>query len=166
VTISLIAAVAANGVIGDRGKLPWRLPDDMARFRALTMGHPVIMGRPTFESLGRPLAGRRNIVLSRDPGRRIEGCVVVSSLDAAREAAADEAARAGGEAFVIGGAAVYAMFLPEARRMYLTWIDAMMDGDTTFPAVDWSLWRVTSETRGPPAAAIPHRFVDYERSGG
>jgi len=165
VTISLIAAVAANGVIGSRGKLPWKLPDDMARFRALTMGHPVIMGRPTFESLGRPLVGRRNIVLSRDPERRIEGCVVVSSLDAAREAAAVPAAPAGGEAFVIGGAAVYALFLPEARRMYLTWIDAEIDGDATFPAVDWSQWRVIGETRGPPAAVLPHRFVDYERSG-
>ena len=165
-TISLIAAVAANGVIGRGGKLPWRLPDDMARFKALTMGHPVIMGRPTFESLGRPLAGRRNIVLSRNPALSIEGCVVVSSMEAAREAAAEETAPAGGEAFVIGGAALYALFLPEARRMYLTRIDAAVDGDATFPAVDWSKWRVTSETRGPPGAALPHRFVDYERSGG
>jgi dihydrofolate reductase len=168
VTISLIAAIASNGVIGDRGKLPWRLPDDMARFRALTMGHPVIMGRPTFESLGRPLAGRRNIVLSRDPGRKIEGCVVVHSLEAARRAAAIETAGVpeGGEAFVIGGAALYALFLPEAQRLYLTWIDAEVGGDATFPAVDWRQWRVISETRGPPGAALPHRFVDYERAGG
>jgi len=166
VTISLIAAVAANGVIGRRGKLPWKLPDDMARFRALTMGHPVIMGRSTFESLTKPLAGRRNIVLSRDPGRKIEGCIVVSSPEDARRAAAAGAAPAGGEAFVIGGAALYAAFLPEARRMYLTWIDADVEGDATFPPVDWSQWRVSSETLGPPGAALPHRFVDYERSGG
>ena len=166
-TISLIAAVAANGVIGRGGKLPWKLPDDMARFRALTMGHPVIMGRPTFESLGRPLAGRRNIVLTRAPGLAVEGCVVVHSLDAARQAAAGETSRLPAEeAFVIGGAAVYALFLPEARRLYLTWIDAEVDGDATFPAVDWSQWRVTSERRGDPGAAPPHRFVDYERSGG
>ena len=167
-TISLIAAVAANGVIGRGGKLPWRLPDDMARFKALTMGHPVIMGRSTFESLGRPLAGRRNIVMSRDPGRKIEGCVVVSSLDAARRAAAGEGARvpAEEEAFVIGGAAIYALFLPEAHRLYLTWIDAEVDGDATFPAVDWNQWRVTNESRGDAGSALPHRFVDYERSGG
>ncbi len=166
-TISLIAAVAANGVIGRGGKLPWKLPDDMARFRALTMGRPIIMGRSTFDSLGRPLAGRRNIVLSRAPGLTVEGCVVVPTLDAARRAAAGEPSRLPvEEAFVIGGAEVYALFLPEARRLYLTWIDADVDGDATFPPVDWSQWRVTREIRGDPGAALPHRFVDYERSGG
>jgi len=164
VTISLIAAVAANGVIGNRGALPWRLPDDMARFRALTMGHAVIMGRPTFESLGRPLAGRRNIVLSRNSGLRIDGCRVVHSLREAREAAREE----GGEreeVFVMGGAAVYAEFLAEARRLYLTWIEAAVPGDAMFPEVEWSAWRLVRETPGAPHAAWPHRFVDYERIG-
>jgi dihydrofolate reductase len=172
VTISLIAAIASNGVIGRGGKLPWRLTDDMARFKALTLGHTVIMGRSTFESLARPLAGRCNIVMSRDRGRKIEGCIVAGSLEEARRAAAEpgpgmegEGARTG-EVFVIGGAAVYEQFLPEARRMYLTWIDSDVDGDATFPAVDWSQWRVTNETRGGVGTALPHRFVDYERAGG
>jgi dihydrofolate reductase len=160
VTISLIAAVAANGVIGDRGKLPWRLPDDMARFRALTMGHAVIMGRSTFESIGKPLRGRTNIVLSRNDSLRVDGCLVVHSARGAREAAAGD-----DEAFVIGGAAVYKLFLPDAHRLYLTWVDAEIPGDTLFPAVDWSQWRAVRESAGLSVAPVtfPHRFVDYER---
>jgi dihydrofolate reductase len=161
VTTSLIAAVARNGVIGNRGALPWKLSDDMARFRKLTMGHAVIMGRSTFESLRKPLQGRRNIVLTRNTGLRLEGCIIVHSPRGAREAAAGEA-----EAFVIGGAAVYGLFLPEADRLYLTWIDAEVPGDTLFPPVDWREWRVTRETAGSspgPGASLPHRFVDYER---
>jgi dihydrofolate reductase len=159
-TISLIAAVAANGMIGNRGALPWRLPDDMARFRQLTMGHVVIMGRSTFESLGKPLQGRRNIVLSRNVGLRIEGCLVAHSPREARKAAAGN-----GEAFVIGGAAVYELFLPDAHRLHLTWIDVDVPGDTLFPVVDWREWHVTRETAGPsgPGVPFPHRFVDYER---
>jgi dihydrofolate reductase len=160
VTISLIAAVAANGVIGNRGALPWKLPDDMARFRRLTMGHAVIMGRSTFASLRKPLAGRRNIVLSRDTSLRIGGCLIVHSREEALEAAAGDE-----EAFVIGGASVYRLFLPEAHRMYVTWIDAEVTGDAVFPAVDWSAWRITRESAGPAEAGggLPHRFVDYER---
>jgi len=194
VTISLIAAVAANGVIGNRGALPWKLPDDMARFRRLTMGHAVIMGRSTFASLRKPLAGRRNIVLSRDTSLRIEGCLVVHSPEEAREAAAR--GRAGGEGagggpaegdhgvgaiaaegdevFVIGGAAVYDLFLAEARRLYITWIDMDVAGDAMFPAVDWSEWRIARESAGAvgvsgatglagAAGEFPHRFIDYER---
>jgi dihydrofolate reductase len=161
VTICLLAAVAANGVIGNQGTLPWRLPDDMARFRALTMGHAVIMGRSTFASLGRPLAGRRNIVMSRDADLSIDRCRVAHSLEEARQAVAAEE-----EVFVMGGSAIYELFLPLARRMYLTWIDVEVPGDTTFPAVDWSAWRVTRETPGALNAAWPHRFVDYERTEG
>jgi len=163
VNISLIAAIAANGVIGNRGSLPWKLPDDMARFRGLTMGHSVIMGRSTFESLGKPLRGRRNIVLSRNTGLRIEGCLVVHSTERALEAAdGDE------EAFVIGGAAIYGLFLPDAHRLYLTWIDVEVPGDTLFPAVDWRAWRVTREIAGSTGEGVPfpHRFVDYERAPG
>ena len=160
-TTSLIAAVAANGVIGSRGAVPWKLPDDMARFRALTMGHAVIMGRSTFESLGKPLRGRRNIVLSRNAGLRIEGCLVAHSPREARKAAAGN-----GQAFVIGGAAVYELFLPDAHRLYLTWVDVEVPGDTFFPTVDWRAWRVTHEAAGPSGAGdpFPHRFVDYERA--
>jgi dihydrofolate reductase len=162
VTTSLIAAIAHNGVIGNKGALPWKLPDDMARFRQLTMGHAVIMGRSTFESLGKPLRGRRNIVLSRNAGLRLEGCIVVHTPRGAREAAAEDS-----EAFVIGGAAVYALFLPEADRLYLTWIDAEIPGDTLFPTVNWSEWRAVREAPGsPPGPGVshPHRFVDYERA--
>jgi dihydrofolate reductase len=165
VTISLIAAVAANGVIGNRGALPWKLPDDMARFRRLTMGHAVIMGRSTFASLRKPLAGRRNLVLSRDASLQIAGCLVVHSRAEALEAAETGHAAGGDEAFVIGGAAVYGLFLPEAHRLYMTWIDAEVTGDAVFPEVDWSAWRITRESAGPAEAGggLPHRFVDYER---
>jgi len=161
VTTSLIAAIAANGTIGDRGALPCKLPDDMARFRGLTMGHAVIMGRATFESLRKPLGGRRNIVLSRAAGLRIEGCLVVPTLQAALEAASGD-----DEAFVIGGASVYELFLPGAHRLYLTWIDVEVAGDTVFPEVDWSAWHAIRETAGPPGGPLPHRFVDYERAPG
>jgi dihydrofolate reductase len=164
VTISLIAAVAANGVIGVRGALPWNLPDDMARFRRLTMGHAVIMGRSTFASLTKPLAGRRNIVVSRDASLRIEGCLVVHSRKEAQEAAAGVGSAREDEAFIIGGAAVYALFLPEAHRLYMTWIDVDVTGDARFPAVDWSAWRIAREVAGPAEAGeFPHRFIDYER---
>jgi dihydrofolate reductase len=163
---SLIAAVAANRVIGNGGKLPWRLPDDMARFRRLTMGHAVVMGRATFASLGKPLPGRRNIVLTRDAGLNLPGCEMVNSLEQAMAAAGN------GETFVIGGAAVYEQFLPRADRMYLTLIHAEVPGDTLFPEVSWDEWRIVAESaaigEAPGAAggghsALPHTFVDYER---
>ena len=156
---SLIAAIAAHAVIGNRGTLPWRLPDDLARFRRLTMGHAVVMGRSTWDSLGKPLSGRRNIVLTRNMGLVLTGCTVVHTVEEAAAAAGD------GEAFIIGGAAVYAQFLPLASRMYLTMIDAEVPGDTVFPEVDWSQWRVVRETAAAADAApgLPHRFVDWER---
>ena len=158
-TVSLIAAVASNGVIGRLGALPWKLPGDLARFKRLTMAHPVIMGRSTFQSMGRPLPGRTNIVLSRDRGLRIPGCTVVHGTAEALEAAA---ATGSEEAFVIGGAEVYSRFLPEARRMYLTRVDAEVEGDAAFPVVDWSQWALVRETPGR-AGSLPHRFMDYER---
>jgi dihydrofolate reductase len=154
---SLIAAIAAHRVIGDRGRLPWRLPDDMARFRRLTMGHAVLMGRATFDSIGKPLAGRRTIVLTRAEGLTLPGCEVVHTVQA------DAAAAGDGETFVIGGAAVYEQFLPLASRMYLTLIDAEVPGDALFPVVAWEEWRIVAEEAGPSGAALPHRFLDYER---
>jgi dihydrofolate reductase len=163
VHLSLIAAVAANGVIGNRGALPWRLPDDMARFRELTLGHAVIMGRSTFESLGRPLKRRRNVVLSRNDGLQIDGCIVVHSVESARKAVEGD-----DEAFVIGGAAVYSLFLPTADRLYITWIDAEVPGDTLFPPVDWREWKVIRQSAAPAGETgeLPHRFVDYSRAAG
>ncbi len=157
--VSLIAAVAANLVIGDAGRLPWRLPDDMARFKRLTLGHAVVMGRRTFDSMGSPLAGRLNIVLTRDALLTVPGCRMAHTEDEAISIAGE------GELFVIGGAAVYELFLPRARRMYLTHVDAVYRGDTCFPTVDWKQWRAVKEERGRsgPAGAPAHRFVDYER---
>jgi dihydrofolate reductase len=163
-SVSLIAAVASNRVIGRRGAIPWRIPGDLPRFKRLTMGHPVIMGHATFVSLGKPLPGRINIVLSRDPALAIPGCTVVHSRDEALRAAERGAP---GEAFVIGGASVYALFLPVAARLYITWVDADVTGDTWFPEVSWNEWQVQDETAGKPAAigqdVLPHRFVDYVR---
>ena len=158
-SVSLIAAVAANRVIGNRGALPWRLPDDLSRFRRLTMGHAVVMGRATFDSMGAPLAGRRNIVLTRATGLRIPGCDVAHSPEEALAAAGDQ------ETFIIGGAAIYAVFLPLANLMYLTWVDAEVPGETLFPDVRWDEWRIVHETHGrvDPRWPLPHRFVDYER---
>lgn len=166
--VSLVAAVSSNGVIGNHGALPWKLPSDMARFRRLTMGHAVIMGRRTFSSLRKPLAGRRNLVLSRDTALQIEGCRVVGSPEAALKAAEDGRSAGDDEVFVIGGAAIYALFLAGADRLYITWIDAEITGDTLFPAVDWGAWQVTREEAGTgeDPGELPCRFVDYARKPG
>ena len=164
-TVSLIAAIAAHRVIGNRGALPWRLPDDMKRFARITTGHPVVMGRATFESLRGPLKGRRNIVLTRSPALSLDGCDVVHGMEEAIAAAAASAAPPPDELFVIGGAEVYRLFLPAARRLYITWIDAEVPGDVFFPEVSWANWRITGEwpAAPDPASPLPHRFVDYER---
>jgi dihydrofolate reductase len=138
VGLQLIAAVAANGVIGRGGQLPWHLPDDLRHFKQLTLNHTVIMGRRTFESIGRPLPQRRSIVVSRSLSRaQVE---VVRTLD--------EAIRLGGDAaFVIGGAMLYAEALPRANILHLTELDDPVEGDTLFPPLDRSPWRIVEETR-------------------
>jgi len=155
--ISLIAAVARNGTIGRGGRMPWRLPADLARFKRLTLGHTVLMGRKTWESLGRPLVGRRNVVLTRDRSFSAPGCGTVHSVDEGR--ALD------GELFVIGGASVYAAFMPFADRLLITHVDADVDGDTAFPRIDPARWRLVGESAGTvdAANALPHRFAEYER---
>ncbi len=142
--ISLIAAMAENGVIGRGGQLPWRLSADLQRFKRLTLGHAVIMGRKTWESIGRPLPERRMVVVSRQNGYRAEGIEVVGSLEEAIQMA-----RAAGddEAFVIGGADVYQQALPSVDRIYITLVLAEIEGDTKFPQVDWDAWtRIDSES--------------------
>lgn len=154
--VSLIAAVAENGVIGRDGALPWHLPDDLKRFRALTTGHHVVMGRRTHESIGRALPGRANLVLSRDPGYRAVGCRVVRSLDEALDvarAAGDE------EAFVIGGAAVYASALAVADRIYLTRVAAHLEGDVRFPDFDAAVWHERSRERHAADDRHAHPFA-------
>jgi dihydrofolate reductase len=137
--ISLIAASSANGVIGADGTLPWHLPDDFRFFRQTTMGRPIIMGRRTFESIGRPLPGRRNIVLTRSRDYRADGAAVAGSADEALAAAAGA-----DEVFVIGGGEIYALFLDRASRVYLTRVDAQIEGDTRFPELDPDDWQLTS----------------------
>ncbi len=158
--ISIIAAMAENRVIGRNNALPWHLPEDLKRFKRLTLGHAVIMGRRNYESIARPLPGRRNIVVTRHPDYAAPGCVVVHSLDEALSAAGDDE-----EIFVIGGAELYAQFLPRAARLYLTLVHAEVDGDTLFPAFDWNEWRETARERHAADArhAYAYSFVVLER---
>ncbi|MCL4799334.1 MAG: dihydrofolate reductase [Burkholderiales bacterium] len=163
--VTLVAALARNRVIGRGNALPWRLPADLRRFKALTLGHPVIMGRKTFESiraaLGGPLPGRLNIVVTRDPGYVATGCRVVASFDAALAAAGDA-----GEAFVIGGGEIYRASLPVADRLQLTEIDADFPGDAWFPALAPGAWREISREPHAAGPEFPHpfAFVVYERA--
>ena len=133
--ISLIAAVGSNGVIGSENKIPWRLPADLRYFRKMTMGKPVIMGRKTYESIGKPLEGRRNIVLSRKVNLELPGCEVVNSKAQAMSNVAGVE-----EAMVIGGEQLYRLFMPDADRIYLTEIEADFEGDTYFPDIDLDVW--------------------------
>lgn len=138
--ISLIVAASANNVIGIRGKLPWRLSDDLRRFKAVTMGKPIVMGRKTWESIGRPLPGRQNIVITRQAGFEAPGCDVVASVDAAIDTAGEAV-----EIMVIGGSEIYALFLPRATRLYLTRVHADVEGDAFFPNVDDSSWSLVDD---------------------
>ena len=158
--LSLIVARARNGVIGRDNALPWRLPEDLARFKRLTMGHPIIMGRRTWEAIGRPLPGRRSIVVTRDPQWRADGAERAGSIDAAI-ALCDERS----PAWVIGGSQIYAAALAHADALEVTEIDRDVDGDAWFPAPDPRVWRETSrETHvGRGDDALPFAFVHYAR---
>jgi len=140
--IVLVVAIAENGVIGRKGDLPWRIPDDLKHFKAVTMGKPIVMGRKTFESIGNPLPGRANIVITRDKNYRAEGVLIAASLDAALDIAAKEAEHSGArEIAVIGGSAIFAETLPRADRIELTEVHARPEGDVTFPAYAREQWR-------------------------
>ena len=158
--VSLIAALAANRVIGNDNGMPWRLPADLKRFRATTMGHPIVMGRKTFESLARALPGRHNIVVTRQPDYRADGCTVAASLEAALDCA-----RAADEVFVIGGGELYRTALARARRLYLTEIAAVYAGDTRFPELDPVEWREIEREHHSAGTEAPFAFdfVRYER---
>ena len=155
--VALIVAVARNGVIGKDNALPWRLKGELAYFKATTLGKPVVMGRKTFESLGRPLPGRTNIVITRDAAYAAPaGVVVVGSVDAALAQADAIAVRDGAaEIMVIGGADIFRATLPLARTLYLTEVQAEVDGDTFMPAVDFGQWQEASRT---PVAAVEDSF--------
>ena len=157
--IAIIAALARNRVIGRGNRLPWHLPDDLRHFKRLTLGRPIIMGRRTWESLPGLLPDRTHIVVTRDPAYRADGALVVHSLDDAVAAAGAE------EAFVVGGAELYALALPRASRLYLTLLEAEVEGDAFFPAIDPMQWQEVA--REPHAADERHAyafaFVTLER---
>ena len=161
--LALIAAVARNGVIGAGQGLPWRLSSDMQRFRRLTMGKPVIMGRRTFQSIGKPLSGRLNIVVTRGGGTFPEGVQVASGLDAAIGLAGIEAPA--DEIMVIGGGAIYAAAIGRADRLYITHVEATPEGDTHFPAIAPRVWAAMSRERLPAGEkdTAATEFVVYDR---
>lgn len=158
--VALIAAVASNGIIGADNRLPWHLPEDLGHFRKLTSGHSVIMGRKTWQSIGRPLPDRQNIVVSRDAGLRLDGVTVANSLDEALRVA-----HRPDPVFVIGGEALFRSALPFATVLYLTEIEREFDGDVAFPAFDRATWReVARDTRAPASGeGFAYHFATYER---
>ncbi|HET7327696.1 MAG TPA: dihydrofolate reductase [Nocardioidaceae bacterium] len=168
-TVTLVAAVARNGVIGSSGAIPWQLPGEQKLFKTITVGHVLVMGRLTYESIGRPLPGRTTVVVTRQPGwwpadghaagppdRPSGGLMVCGSVDEAltRAAALDD------EIFVVGGAQIYAATLGRADQLRLTWVDADPDGDTFFPAVDWTQWGATSRDEYDGWAVVTYQRID------
>ncbi|MFE5323482.1 dihydrofolate reductase [Paenibacillus sp. NPDC056579] len=161
--ISFIVAMDERRGIGVNNKLPWHLPADLAFFKRVTTGHTILMGRKTYESIGRPLPKRRNVVMTRDRGFAAEGCEMVHSVEEALERYGSEAES--GELFVIGGAEVFRMFMPHADKLYITEIAHTFEADTFLDPVDASEWRVLSREKGPRDEKNPYdyEFVIYER---
>jgi len=158
--VSIIVAVAKKNVIGKDNQLIWHISDDLKRFKALTTGHHVIMGRKTYESIGKPLPNRVNIVITRNPKYRAEGCIVVSSLEDALKSCENDQ-----EVFVIGGGELYRLALPLASKLYLTLVLKDFEGDTFFPEIDFNQWHeVYRENRKPTETdGLEFTFVNYER---
>ena len=164
--IVMIVAVAENGVIGAAGAIPWRLKSDMARFKALTSGKPVVMGRKTFVSIGRPLPGRTNIVVTRDVDFRADGVVVTNSFaDAMAIATGDALRRFATEIAVIGGAEIYAQWMDRADRLEITEVHARPEGDTRFATIDATAWDEVARLRNPagPDDSADSSYVTYRR---
>ncbi|HEX5611786.1 MAG TPA: dihydrofolate reductase [Burkholderiales bacterium] len=157
--IYLVAAIAANGVIGAQGRLPWHLPEDLRRFKQITLGHPVVMGRKTWESIGKPLPGRENIVITRRRDYRAPGAVLVASLDEALAHCKDQ-----DRVYVIGGSAVFRAALPIATGLVLTEIHRDYAGDVYWPEIDRTAWREAKRETHVGANGIPFDFVHYERA--
>lgn len=158
--LSLIAAMSRNRVIGVDNRLPWNLPEDLRNFKRITMGKPILMGRKTFESIGRPLPGRKNIVITRNRNYRTSPeCFIFHSIDAALEQT-----RHHKELIVIGGASFYEQLLPLADRLYLTVVDTTVSGDTFFPSFDTSLWtEIECRYVSAKKSRLPFRIVTLER---
>jgi dihydrofolate reductase len=159
--ISLVLAMADNGVIGVRGALPWRIADDMKRFKAITMGKPIVMGRKTWDSLPRkPLPGRSNIVITRDRDFRVDGAIVAHSLG---EALARAEREQPGEIAIIGGAQIYLEALPRADIVHLTQVHGDFEGDARLPPFDPELWRETAREDRATAGGLRYSYVTLER---
>jgi len=156
VRVSLVVAAARNGVIGAKGEIPWRLPDDQRFFRRLTLGHPIVMGRKTWESIGRPLPGRENLVLTRRTGPAPDGTERFADLSRALAACK---AKGAAECFVIGGEAVYREALATADRVYLTRVEAEPEGDVFFPDLDPETWKCTASERHERDERHAHAFA-------
>jgi len=159
--ISIIVAASTNNVIGANGDLPWRLSADLKHFKAITMGKPIVMGRKTWDSIGRPLPGRQNIVITRQADFVADGCDVVASTEEAIAATAGA-----DEIMVIGGSQVYSLFLPDAGRLYLTRVHAEIEGDAFFPEIDESAWRLVGNDShsSDDRNAFDYSFRTYERA--
>ena len=159
-TLSIIVAMAENGVIGRGNTLPWHLPADLKRFKQLTMGHTLIMGRKTFQSIGRPLPGRKTIVMTRDADFSAPGVEIARTTDEALQKASGDS-----EIFSAGGVEMFKQMLDLADRIYLTLVRAKIEGDTFFPAIDWNQWRQVSREDHPAddKHAYPYSFQVYER---
>lgn len=156
--LSLIVAMARNRVIGINNTLPWHLPEDLKRFKALTMGHHIVMGRKTYESIGRPLPGRTTIIVSRDPSYSRDGCLVARSLPEAIRLTDDD-----DQVFFVGGSSLYEQVLPLAARLYITEIQADFEGDAHFPEFDQAVWREVSRQHQVGANGLAFDYVVYER---
>ena len=164
--IVLVVAVAENGVIGANGGMPWRLKSDLQRFKALTLGRPVVMGRKTFASIGRPLPGRTNIVVTRDTSFRADGVIVTSSpADAMAIATGDALRRFATEIAIIGGTEIFAHWMQHADRLEITEVHARPDGDTHFAAIDPAAWEETARVRNPAGAgdSADFSYVTFRR---
>ncbi|GIN91971.1 dihydrofolate reductase [Siminovitchia terrae] len=159
--ISFLWAQDENGLIGNNNDLPWRLPADLKYFKETTMGHPIVMGRKTYESIGRPLPGRTNIILTKDQDYQAEGCLVFHC----KEDLLGWIEENGSEVFITGGSEIFKLFLEDADRLYVTKIRAAFEGNTYFPALDWKKWRLISTEKGPKDEKNPYdyEFQIYER---
>ncbi|NBI28007.1 dihydrofolate reductase [Chengkuizengella marina] len=157
--LSIIFAMDQNRLIGKDNQLPWRLPADLAFFKTTTLQHPVVMGRKTYESIGRPLPKRKNIILTQNKNFKAEGCTVVNTIEEALKQCNDE------ENFVIGGSEIYKLFLPYVNKLYVTQIEHVFDGDSYFPEIDEKIWEQTSKVRGIKDEKNPYDyyFITYER---
>jgi len=159
--ISLIVAMASNRVIGLNNQMPWHLSADLKKFKKITMGSPILMGRKTYESIGRPLPGRTNIIISRNPDYRQDGCLVINDIETALKKGCESSE----EIFVIGGSDLYVATLPMADTIYLTMVNKAFDGDTFFPDLDMNEWSEVEriDINDDPDAAFSYSFLKFDR---